>query len=95
MPIWNRAICRCGTNDSLIRPAIDVDAHRPLDKDQDLGSILSQVERRMIGQDYTLRDGSQLYQVDREQIQPRLRGQLLRVEQLSMDGSWCARRRAN
>lgn len=77
LPLWNERF--------TIRPASDADAHRPLDKDQDLRSILSQVDRRVIAQDYTLRYGSQLYQVEREQIQPRLRGQAVRVEQ-HLDG---------
>jgi hypothetical protein len=43
------------------------------------------VETRVIGHDYTLRYGGQLYQVAREHIQPRLRGQSVRVEQ-HLDG---------
>ncbi len=77
MPLWNERF--------TIRPAAEVDAHRPLDKDQDLGSILSQVERRVIAPDYTMRYGSRLYQLEREHIQPRLRGQAVRVEQ-HLDG---------
>src|SRR5579862_5375004 len=77
VPLWNERF--------TIRPAAEVDAHRPLDKDQDLGSILSQVERRVIAPDYTMRYGSRLYQLEREHIQPRLRGQAVRVEQ-HLDG---------
>jgi hypothetical protein len=77
LPLWNERF--------TIQPAAAVDAHRPLDKDQDLGSILSQVERRVIAPDYTMRYGSRLYQLEREHIQPRLRGQAVRVEQ-HLDG---------
>lgn len=77
LPLWNERF--------TIRPALEMDAHRPLGKDQDLRSILSQVERWVIATDYTLRYGSQLYQIEREQIQPRLRGQAVRIEQ-HLDG---------
>jgi len=77
LPLWNERF--------TIQPAAAADAHRPLDKDQDLGSILSQVERRVIAPDYTMRYGGQLYQLEREHIQPRLRGQAVRVEQ-HLDG---------
>jgi transposase len=77
LPLWNERF--------TVRPAAAVDAHRPLDKDQDLGSILSHVERRVIAPDYTMRYGSRLYQLEREHIQPRLRGQAVRVEQ-HLDG---------
>jgi hypothetical protein len=82
LALWNERF--------TIPPALDVDAHRPLGKDQDLESILSQVERRVIGQDYTLRYGSRLYQVERDQIQPRLRGQAVRIEQ-HLDGRFVLR----
>jgi hypothetical protein len=45
---------------------------------------------RVIGQDYTLRYGRQLYEVEREQTQPRLRGQAVSVEQ-QLDGRFGAR----
>lgn len=68
-----------------IRPAAEMDAHRPLGKGHLLSSILSQVDQRVIGPDYTLRYGRQLYQVEREQIKARLRGQTVRLEQ-HLDG---------
>jgi transposase len=77
LPLWNERF--------TVTPAGDVDAHRPLGKDHRLASSLSHVETRVIGQDYTLRYGGQLFQVAREQIQPRLRGQSVRVEQ-HLDG---------
>jgi DNA-binding Lrp family transcriptional regulator len=78
LPLWKERF--------TVQPANPVDAHRPLGKDHPLTSILSHVEKRVIGKDYTLRYGRQLYQVAREQIRPRLRGQAVRIEQrLSAD----------
>src|SRR5262249_10302494 len=45
----------------------------------------SHVEPRVIGADYTIRYGGKLYQIQREQVGPRLRGQAVRVE-LHLDG---------
>ena len=78
LPLWQERF--------TVQPARDVDAHRPLGKQWDLASILSHVEQRVIGQDYTIRYGGQLYQVGREQIRPGLRGQRVRVEQ-RLDGT--------
>ena len=84
LPLWNERF--------TVRAASEVDAHRPLGKQHDLASILSHVEQRVIGQDYTIRYGGQLYQVQREQIRAGLKGQTVRVEQ-RLDGSlviqWC------
>jgi|HubBroStandDraft_1064217.scaffolds.fasta_scaffold71886_2 transposase len=77
LPQWNERF--------TVPPTGDADAHRPLGKDHRLASSLSHVETRVIGHDYTLRYGGQLFQVAREQIQPRLRGQAVRVEQ-HLDG---------
>ena len=77
LKLWNERF--------TVTPAGDVDAHRPLGKQHRLASSLSHVETRVIGHDYTLRYGGQLYQVAREHIQPRLRGQSVRVEQ-HLDG---------
>lgn len=78
LPLWNERF--------IVQPALEVDAHRPLGKAYDLASILSHVEQRVIGQDYTIRYGGRLYQVAREQIRPGLRGQHVRVEQ-RLDGT--------
>jgi len=77
LPLWNERF--------TVTPAGDADAHRPLGKQHRLASSLSHVETRVIGHDYTLRYGRLLYQVAREHIQPRLRGQSVRVEQ-HLDG---------
>lgn len=73
LPLWNERF--------TVTPAGDVDAHRPLGKQHRLASSLSHVETRVVGHDYTLRYDRHLYQVAREHIQPRLRGQSVRVEQ--------------
>jgi hypothetical protein len=84
MPLWNERF--------TVQPASAVDAHRPLGKQQDLASILSHVETRTIGQDYTVRYEGQLYQIVREQIRPRLCGQAVRVEK-RLDGRLVVRDR--
>ena len=77
LPLWNERF--------TVRPASEVDAHRPLGQPYELASILSHVEQRVIGQDYTMRYAGRLYQVVREQIQPGLKKQRVRVEQ-RLDG---------
>jgi transposase len=77
LPLWNERF--------TVPPSGQVDAHRPLGKNHRLASSLSHVETRVIGHDYTLRYGGQLYQVAREHIQPRLRGKSVRVER-HLDG---------
>ena len=51
-----------------VSPANECKAHRPLDRQHDLASILSHVEERVIGQDYTIRQERQLFQIKREHI---------------------------
>jgi len=78
LPLWRERF--------TVRPASEVDAHRPLGKQYDLASILSHVEQRVIGQDYTIRYASRIYPVERKQIRPGLKGQSVRVE-ARLDGS--------
>ena len=82
LPLWNERF--------TVRPASEVDAHRRLGPQYDLASMLSHVEQRVIGQDYTIRYGAKLYQVEKKQIRPRLRGKRVRVE-LHLDGSLVVR----
>lgn len=82
LPLWNERF--------TVRPASEVDAHRPLGKQYDLASILSHVEQRVIGQNYTIRYDGRVYQVVREQIRTGLKGQSVRVEQ-HLDGSMVVR----
>jgi transposase len=56
------------------------DAHRPLGKDHDLEAILSEVERRVISNDYTFRQNNKILQILRADVRPRMRGASLRVE---------------
>ena len=77
LPMWNERF--------TVRPAREVDAHRPMGKEHDLGSILGHVEQRVMGQDYTIRYGGRLYQLTSEQIGPGLKQQTVRVEQ-RLDG---------
>ena len=77
LPLWNERF--------TVRPASEVDAHRPLGKEHDLGSILSHVEPRVMGEDYTIRYVGRLYQLRREQIRPGQKKQTVRVEQ-RLDG---------
>lgn len=56
------------------------DAHRSLGKQHDLAAILSEVERRVITNDYTFRHDNKILQILREDVRPRMRGSSLRVE---------------
>jgi transposase len=78
MPWWNRTLA--------VVPAHPTDAHRPLGKEHDLAAILSHVEERQVTNDYTLRYDGKLYQIDRKDVRPGLRGAKVRVE-LRLDGS--------
>src|SRR5712691_11113627 len=81
LPLWNERF--------TVQPANEADAHRPLGKEHDLASILSYVEERVVGQDFTIRYGGKFYQVAREQIKAGLKGQRVRVEE-RLDGSLVA-----
>lgn len=61
-------------------PACADDAHRSLDKQHELAAILSEVDWRVVTNDYTIRYNSQVLQIVREDIRPRLRGASVRVE---------------
>ena len=56
------------------------DAHRPLGKQHDLAAILSEVEQHVITNDYTIRHGSKIFQILREDVRPRMRKASVRVE---------------
>ena len=82
LPLWNERFS--------IRPASEMDAHRDLGEQYELASILSHVEQRVIGADYTIRYEGKLFQIAREQIVPGLRGQVVRVES-HLDGRFVLR----
>lgn len=66
------------------------DAHRPLEKGHNLAASLSHVERRQVRNDYTLRWGGKLYQIERQAVVAGLRGATVRVEK-RLDGSLAVR----
>lgn len=72
LPWWNQHL--------VVAPANPADAHRPLDASHDLAAILSWVETRQVGNDYTLRVYGHKYQIARASIRPGLRGSSVRVE---------------
>ncbi len=78
LPLWNRRL--------VVEPAQRMDAHRQLRPEHDLAAILSQVEERVVANDYTIRYARQLYQIARAEIRPGLRGGVVRVER-RLDGS--------
>src|SRR5258707_443022 len=82
IPWWNKTL--------TVTPASADDAHRPLEKQHDLAAILSYVENRHVGDDYTIRFQSKVYQIQRKAICAGLRGAEVRVEQ-RRDGSLAVR----
>ena len=59
--------------------------HRPLTPQLNLEAILSHVEERVIGNDYTFSFAGRRYQIQRADVQAGMRRQRLRVE-LRLDG---------
>lgn len=82
LPWWERTL--------TVAPANPDDAHRPLDRSHNLAAILSHVENRQVGNDYTIRFQSQIYQMERKEICGGLRGANVRVEK-RLDGSVAVR----
>jgi len=80
LPLWNQRF--------TVEPANRQDAHRPLGAEHDLAAILSQVEERVVANDYTLRYAGQLYQIARTDIGPGLRGGAVRVERRLDESVW-------
>jgi hypothetical protein len=78
LPWWNQTLA--------VVPANPTDAHRPLGKGHDLAAILSHVEEREVTNDYTVRYDGKLYQIDRKDVRPGMRGAKVRVE-LRLDDS--------
>jgi len=66
------------------------DAHRRLEKSQNLAASLSHVETRQVRNDYTLRWNGKLYQIERRAVTTGLRAADVRVEQ-RLDGSLAVR----
>jgi transposase len=78
-------------NAHFARPVQDFpNQHRELTPQLDLAAILSHVEERVIGNDYTFSFAGRRYQIMRSQVQAGMRRQRLRVE-LRLDGELKAR----
>lgn len=82
LPMWNRRF--------TVEPSNSTEAHRPLGPEHDLDSILSHVETRTVGQDYTIQVGTVRYQIARESVVAGLRGAAVRVEK-RLDGTTAVR----
>ena len=82
LPWWNKTL--------RYAPASAEDAHRPLGKEHDLASALSQVESRQVANDYTIRFEGKLYQISRADVRSGLRGGRVRVEK-RLDGTLAVR----
>jgi transposase len=82
LPLWNRRF--------TVSAAHSTDAHRPLRAEHDLAAILSQVEERVVTNDYTIRYEGKIYQMARSEVRPGLRGGRVRVER-RLDGSLAVR----
>ena len=78
-------------NETLaVAPASADDAHRPLEKQNDLSAILSHVENRRVNNDYTVLFETKIFQIARKDICAGLRGAVVRVEKRH-DGSVAVR----
>ena len=73
-----------------VAPACSDDAHRPLGPGHDLAAILCRVEHRVVLNNYTIQVDRQFWQIERDQVRPRLRGATVRVER-RFDGSIAVR----
>lgn len=81
---WERA--------KTVEAASRDDAHRALDKSHHLAASLSHVETRQVRNDYTVRWGGKLYQIERQAVTPGLRKANVRVE-ARLDGTLAVRHR--
>ena len=82
LPWWNTTL--------TVAPANGSDAHRQLGKEHQLEASLSYVETRQVNNDYTIRYGGKIYQIERQDICTGLRGASVRIE-LRLDGSLAVR----
>jgi len=78
LPFWNRRFGR--------QPQLAGDAHRALQPETNLDSVLSIRESRTVGADYTMRWDGVIYRVKREQIAVGMRGARVQLER-RLDGS--------
>jgi len=80
LPWWNQHL--------VVAPANAADAHRPLGNEHDLAAVLSVVDTRQVGNDYTIQLDGKLYQIT--EVRAGLRGAIVRVES-RLDGSVAVR----
>jgi transposase len=73
LPWWEK---RC-----TVEPASSDDAHRRLERQQDLAAILCHVEKRTVKNGYVIQYGAEFYRLQREDVRTGLRGARVRVEQ--------------
>jgi len=73
-----------------VHPAHDSDAHRSLERTQELAAILSHVEQRQVDNGYILQLDGKFYRIDRRDIRTGLRKAHVRVE-ARLDGSVAVR----
>jgi len=78
LPMWDQRFRRLA--------ASAVDAHRPLGEGQNLDSLLSYVEQRVVDNDFTISWDGKRYQIPREAMVPGLRRSWVRVE-ARLDGT--------
>ncbi len=72
IPWWNRTLA--------VEARGPDDAHRALEQQHDLAAILSHVEQRIVGTDYTVQFEGKRYGIERSDIRTGLRGAAVRVE---------------
>lgn len=82
LPWWNQHL--------RVVPASPADAHRPADREHNIAAALSIVDSRQVGNDYTFRWDSKIFQIARNDVRAGLRGSIVRVEQ-RLDGTLAAR----
>jgi hypothetical protein len=82
VPWWNA--------NRTVHPAHDSDAHRSLERTQELAAILSHVEQRQVDNGYILQLDGKFYRIDRRDIRTGLRKAHVRVE-ARLDGSVAVR----
>ncbi len=82
LPWWNQHL--------RVLPASEADAHRPLGPEHNMAAALSHVDTRQVGNDYTFRRESRIWQIARADIRTGLRGGTVRVEQ-RLDGTMAVR----
>jgi len=82
LPWWEQTL--------TVEPSNATDAHRQLEKGQNLAAILSHIEPRQVTNDHTIRYDGKVSQVDRQDVRVGMRKATAQVEE-RMDGSIAVR----